>query len=88
MHLLIQSAGSIPFDFDGLGLRFAAMPGHKGLLGPQGTGVLLCSEPVQPFITGGTGSESLLMTMPEYLPDRLEGSERKRRRKSCAMNRG
>ncbi len=67
-----QSAGSIPFDFDGLGLRFAAMPGHKGLLGPQGTGVLLCSEPVQPFITGGTGSESLLMTMPEYLPDRLE----------------
>lgn len=67
-----QSAGSLCFNFDGLGLRFAAMPGHKGLLGPQGTGVLLCSEPVEPLLAGGTGSDSLLMEMPPYLPDRLE----------------
>ena len=67
-----QSAGSLHFDFDGLGLRFAAMPGHKGLMGPQGTGVLLCSEPVKPLLAGGTGSDSLLPEMPDYLPDRLE----------------
>ena len=67
-----QSAGCLHFDFDGLGLRFAAMPGHKGLLGPQGTGVLLCSEPVEPILTGGTGSESESMEMPAFLPDRLE----------------
>ena len=67
-----QSAGSIPFDFDALGLRFAAMPGHKGLLGPQGTGVLICSEPVDPLLAGGTGSDSLRADMPDYLPDRVE----------------
>ncbi len=67
-----QSAGTHRFDFDGLGLRFAAMPGHKGLFGPQGTGVLLCSEPVTPLMAGGTGSDSLMMEMPDYLPDRLE----------------
>ena len=67
-----QSAGCLHFDFDALGLRFAAMPGHKGLLGPQGTGVLLCSEPVEPLLTGGTGSESERLAMPVFLPDRLE----------------
>ena len=67
-----QSAGCLCFDFDALGLRFAAMPGHKGLLGPQGTGVLLCSEPAVPLLAGGTGSDSLSEQMPDYLPDRLE----------------
>lgn len=67
-----QSAGCLPIDFEKLGVRFVAMPGHKGLLGPQGTGVLLCSEPVRPLMAGGTGSDSLQMTMPEFLPDRLE----------------
>ncbi len=68
-----QGAGSVPLDFPALGAAFAAMPGHKGLLGPQGTGVLLCGE-VQtvPLLCGGTGSESARMTMPEFLPDRLE----------------
>ncbi len=68
-----QSAGSIPFDFDSLGCAFAAMPGHKGLLGPQGTGVLLCGgADVRPIMEGGTGSESVKAEMPDYLPDRLE----------------
>jgi selenocysteine lyase/cysteine desulfurase len=49
------------------------MPGHKGLLGPQGTGVLLCgSEQVRTLIEGGTGSESESDEMPSFLPDRLE----------------
>ena len=70
---LSQSAGSIGVDFDGLDCAFAAMPGHKGLLGPQGTGVLLCGKTdVKPLLEGGTGSASERMDMPEYLPDRLE----------------
>lgn len=39
-----QSAGTLPLDLLELGADFIAMPGHKGLLGPQGTGLLLCSR--------------------------------------------
>ena len=67
-----QSAGSIPISFRNLGAAFVAMPGHKGLLGPQGTGLLLCGEAGQPLFQGGTGSDSIRQDMPEYLPDRLE----------------
>lgn len=67
-----QSAGSIPIDFTALGASFIAMPGHKGLLGPQGTGVLLCGRQADPIIFGGTGSSSTLECMPDFLPDRLE----------------
>ena len=67
-----QSAGSIPVSLRELGASFIAMPGHKGLLGPQGTGVLLCAESGQPLLQGGTGSDSIRQDMPEYLPDRLE----------------
>ena len=67
-----QSAGSLPVDMERLGADFIAMPGHKGLLGPQGTGLLLCSGNVQPLLYGGTGSASILQEMPEELPDRLE----------------
>ena len=50
------------------------MPGHKGLYGPQGTGLLLCGEkcPVKPLLEGGTGSLSARQEMPDFLPDRLE----------------
>ncbi len=67
-----QSAGAIPIDFQKLGAKFIAMPGHKGLLGPQGTGVLLCGETAAPIIFGGTGSASIPSHMPDFLPDRLE----------------
>ena len=69
-----QSAGVIPLDMDALGAAYLAMPGHKGLYGPQGTGVLLCGEGVQPkpLLEGGTGTQSLLQEMPDFLPDRLE----------------
>ena len=67
-----QSAGMLPVDMKALGASFIAMPGHKGLYGPQGTGLLLCGcEPV-PLLRGGTGSQSLLQEMPTELPDRLE----------------
>ena len=67
-----QSAGVLPLDFAALGAAFIAMPGHKGLYGPQGTGLLLCGADALPLIEGGTGSDSLRQEMPDFLPDRLE----------------
>ena len=67
-----QSAGCLPLDAQALGAAFLAMPGHKGLYGPQGTGLLLCSADASPLLEGGTGSESIRQEMPEFLPDRLE----------------
>ena len=67
-----QSAGSLDLDFVSSGAAFCAMPGHKGLMGPQGTGLLLCREKPQPLLFGGTGGESESHTMPLDLPDRLE----------------
>ena len=67
-----QSAGSLPVHLDALGASFIAMPGHKGLLGPQGTGLLLCGGETKPLLFGGTGSGSADQQMPEYLPERLE----------------
>ena len=67
-----QSAGCLPLDFEALGAAFMAMPGHKGLYGPQGTGLLLCGIDPAPLLEGGTGSESRRQTMPDFLPDRLE----------------
>ncbi len=67
-----QSAGILPVDFQALGADFIAMPGHKGLLGPQGTGLLLCGRLPQPLLLGGTGSSSMEQSMPDFLPDRAE----------------
>ena len=69
-----QSAGVLPLNLDRLEAAFIAMPGHKGLYGPQGTGVLLCGEniPVRTLLEGGTGSLSMQQEMPDFLPDRLE----------------
>lgn len=69
-----QSAGVLPLDMEHLGAAFIAMPGHKGLYGPQGTGVLLCGEGVAvgTLLEGGTGSLSIQQEMPDFLPDRLE----------------
>lgn len=67
-----QAAGCVAFDAAALGAAFVAMPGHKGLLGPQGTGILLCFVQPKPLLCGGTGSQSVLQDMPEELPDRLE----------------
>ena len=67
-----QSAGCLPVSLEALGADFIAMPGHKGLLGPQGTGLLLCGREPEPLLTGGTGSESVRQEMPEFTPDRAE----------------
>ena len=67
-----QSAGILEVDYERLGAAFIAMPGHKGLFGPQGTGILICARPGSPLLSGGSGSDSIPQTMPDYLPDRLE----------------
>ena len=67
-----QSAGVEDVNFTALGAEFVAFPGHKGLLGPQGTGVLLCKNEAKPLLYGGSGSSSRLPAMPDYLPERLE----------------
>ena len=67
-----QSAGTLPIDFSSLGAAFVAMPGHKGLLGLPGTGILLCGQRGEPLLYGGTGTQSVLQEMPDELPERLE----------------
>ena len=67
-----QSAGMMEVNFSKLGADYIAMPGHKGLLGPMGTGLLLCKGAAEPLLFGGTGSISREQTMPDFLPDALE----------------
>jgi len=69
-----QSAGSIPVDFKALEIDLFAAPGHKGLLGPQGTGFLYVRPGIEikPFVFGGTGTYSHLDHQPAQLPERLE----------------
>ena len=67
-----QSAGCLPVDVQALDASFVAMPGHKGLYGPQGTGLLLCRSDTKTLLEGGTGSASARQEMPDFLPDRLE----------------
>lgn len=67
-----QGAGILPLSLRKTGAAFIAMPGHKGLYGPQGTGLLLCGREAEPLLYGGTGSNSAQQEMPDFLPDRLE----------------
>jgi len=69
-----QSAGHIPFALSAMGASAVAMPGHKGLLGPTGTGLLYLAPGVEvdPLIRGGTGSQSELELQPDFAPDRYE----------------
>ena len=71
-----QSAGHIPINMERWNLSAVCMPGHKGLRGPQGIGVLMLSESfankLRPVVSGGTGSLSHCDRMPKFLPDRFE----------------
>lgn len=72
-----QSAGSVPIDMAALGIDLLAFTGHKGLLGPTGTGGLILGERVnaaemKPLVRGGTGSRSASERQPPDLPDRFE----------------
>ncbi|AGC69330.1 cysteine desulfurase CsdB [Thermoclostridium stercorarium subsp. stercorarium DSM 8532] len=69
-----QGAGVIPIDVERMNIDMLAFPGHKGLLGPQGTAGLYVREgiKIKPFIQGGTGSFSDRLFQPEVFPDILE----------------
>lgn len=67
-----QSAGSVQVTLESTHAAFLAMPGHKGLYGPQGTGMLICGRKPKPLIFGGTGSQSMSPYMPTDMPDRIE----------------
>ena len=69
-----QTAGTIPIDIVRNNISLLACPGHKSLLGPQGTGFLYISEELnlKPLIEGGTGSNSELCEQPDFLPDRFQ----------------
>lgn len=69
-----QSAGSIPIDVVSMCIDLLAVPGHKGLLGPQGTGLLYIAPGLDlaPLLVGGTGGQSSSLTQPPELPERFE----------------
>lgn len=69
-----QSAGVLNIDLKKYNIDFLAMPGHKGLLGPQGTGALLINNDIEikQFKEGGTGSHSSSLEHPNFYPDKLE----------------
>lgn len=71
-----QTAGHLPVDFSAARCSALCVPGHKGLLGPQGIGALLLTpelaKALSPLITGGTGSASDSEIQPAYMPDRFE----------------
>jgi cysteine desulfurase / selenocysteine lyase len=71
-----QSLGHVPIDVGQLEVDLLAAPGHKGLLGPLGTGVLYIRPGVerelQPLRCGGTGSRSEEDRQPDELPDKYE----------------
>ncbi len=71
-----QSAGHVPIDFAALGADFLAMPGHKGLLGPLGTGIAIlragAAAQLATYREGGTGSQSEVPEQPASLPDKFE----------------
>ncbi|WP_334077834.1 aminotransferase class V-fold PLP-dependent enzyme [Paenibacillus sanfengchensis] len=69
-----QTVGGYPINVQTMGIDLLAFPGHKGLLGPQGTGGLYIHPDVdlEPILHGGTGSQSEALEMPTVRPDRYE----------------
>ena len=69
-----QTAGAIPIDMTALGVDVLCFTGHKGLMGPQGTGGL-CIRPgvdIRPLLRGGSGVHSFDREQPQDYPTRLE----------------
>ncbi len=69
-----QSLGAVPVSGDEWDIDFIAFTGHKGLLGPAGTGGFFVRNPalIEPLVVGGTGSRSDSLEMPAFMPDKFE----------------
>jgi len=69
-----QSAGHIPIDIVKSNISALCVPGHKGLWGPMGVGMLISGDGTEfkTIIEGGAGVQSIDIGMPEELPERLE----------------
>lgn len=69
-----QGAGAMELDVQKLGIDMLAVPGHKGLLGPLGTGALYAAPSVSlcPLLQGGTGTESRSRQQPLEFPEGFE----------------
>lgn len=71
-----QTAGLLPIDMETMHIDALAFTGHKALLGPQGIGGFILKENmiklIEPLISGGTGSISHTLDIPEFMPDRFE----------------
>jgi len=69
-----QGAGHVSIDVEDMNIDMLAFPGHKGLMGPQGTGGLYVREglKIKPMMQGGTGSMSENVYQPDIMPDMLE----------------
>ena len=69
-----QTAGALPLNLDALPVAALACGGHKALLGPAGTGLLVLRDGVRPrpFEVGGTGADTFNESMPADLPEALE----------------
>ena len=69
-----QTAGTQAIDMEAMGIDVLCFTGHKGLMGPQGTGGMCIREGVEiaPFKVGGTGVQTYSHRQPEQYPARLE----------------
>ena len=69
-----QTAGILPIDMERLGIDVLCCSGHKGLMGPQGTGLLCLNSEVvvRPLKVGGTGFASYSQEQPQQYPEHLE----------------
>ena len=69
-----QTAGVYPIDVKKMNIDLLAAPGHKGLMGPQGTGLLYIKEGIslQPLKEGGTGNQSEYLQQPQTMPECYE----------------
>lgn len=69
-----QTAGLLDIDLRESAIDYLCLPGHKGLYGPAGTGLLIVNCDLLPasLLEGGTGSFSMEAQMPDFLPDLLE----------------
>ncbi len=71
-----QTIGHMPINIEKSHIDLLAFPGHKGLMGPLGTGILYIRPglefKVSPLRVGGTGSKSELAVQPDFMPDRFE----------------